>query len=600
MINLKACIISIAIIFAASASDTQAQKTKLYWGDTHLHTSYSLDAYLLGNRSADPDTAYRFAKGLPVIHPGHRARVRIDRPLDFLVVTDHAEFLGVFSEIDRGNPDLLKQKIGQDIYQGLRNGQENEIFATIIQMAAEDVNSLDSLNAEDIRESIWGKMVDFADQHNEPGKFTSFTGWEWTSMPNSINLHRIVFTPDGGDKAKSYLPFSSVDSTKPRDLWAWMEKTAAAYDTDFVAIGHNMNLSLGRFFPEVDESGNPVDQSYAAARARWEPVEEVIQYKGDSETHPLLSPIDEYANFEKYEHLLGKTILEDGTESIDATPAIGSFMRSALRRGLELETKIGINPYRFGVVGASDSHTALTSVEEGNFHGKYANDGTPETKHLPTVPTSVGWDAAAQGLSAVWAHENTRASITAAFKRKEVYATSGPRIGLRVFAGWNFNAIDAQRSNLATIGYRKGVPMGGELNKTKKAKKLTFLIHAAKDPMGNNLEKVQVIKGWIDSDGKSYEKIYDAKTAKVKKAEVNLETGATEHEGGAAQFSLTWHDPDFNPNQSAFYYVRVLEMPTYRHTLLDAIALEKDPSITKHATIIRERAYSSPIWYNAY
>ena len=274
---------------------------------------------------------------------------------------------------------------------GLREGRRMRFSPTSTWLRGSD--SLGILNAESIRRSIWGRMVDFADKHNEPGTFTSFAGWEWSSMPNSVNLHRIVFTPDGGDKAKSYLPFSSIDSTKPRDLWAWMDKTAQP-DT-VVAIGHNMNLSLGRFFPEVDESGNPVDRSYAEARARWEPVEEVIQYKGDSETHPLLSPLDEFAGFEKYEHLLGPTKLEDGTISIKATPAIGAFMRPALKRGLELESKIGINPYKFGVIGASDSHTALVSVEEENFHGKYAN-GQPETKHLPTVPTSVGWDAAAR------------------------------------------------------------------------------------------------------------------------------------------------------------------------------------------------------------
>ncbi|MGC6472502.1 MAG: DUF3604 domain-containing protein [Parvibaculales bacterium] len=593
-----AALTALAAILITPAAAEQRQ-TRLLWGDTHLHTSYSLDAYLLGNKSADPDTAYRFAKGLPVVHPGHRGRVRIDRPLDFLVVTDHAEFLGVFAEIDQGNPELLSQPMGQDIYQGLREGRENEIFSNIINMAAQDTDSLGILNAESIRRSIWGRMVDFADKHNEPGTFTSFAGWEWSSMPNSVNLHRIVFTPDGGDKAKSYLPFSSIDSTKPRDLWAWMDKTAQAHDTDFVAIGHNMNLSLGRFFPEVDESGNPVDRSYAEARARWEPVEEVIQYKGDSETHPLLSPLDEFAGFEKYEHLLGPTKLEDGTISIKATPAIGAFMRPALKRGLELESKIGINPYKFGVIGASDSHTALVSVEEENFHGKYANDSTPETKHLPTVPTSVGWDAAAQGLSAVWAEENTRDSITAAFRRREVYATSGPRIGLRVFGGWNFTAYDARKSDLAAVGYKKGVPMGGELNGTEKTRKLTLLIHAAKDPVGNDLERVQVVKGWLDENGKAQEKIYEAKRANVTKAEVDLAAGQTRHEGGAKQFTLTWQDPDFDPEQNAFYYVRVLEMPTYRHTILDAIALEADPEVTKHETVIRERAYSSPIWYNA-
>lgn len=586
--------------FGAGAALAGDAPTQLYWGDTHLHTSYSLDAYLLGNRSADPDTAYRFAKGLPVVHPGHRARVRIDRPLDFLVVTDHAEFLGVFAEIEAGNPAILSTKMGKRIYDDLKAGKQNEVFADIVGLVARGkLRDLAPINAKKVRTSVWSKMVDFADAHNEPGKFTSFTGWEWSSMPNSVNLHRIVFTPDGGDTAKSYLPFSSIDSSKPRDLWAWMEKTSAKYDTDFVAIGHNMNLSLGRFFPEVDESGNPVDLAYAQARAKWEPVEEVIQYKGDSETHPILSPVDEFAGFEKYKHLLGPHILPNGKRSIEATPAVGAFMRSGLRRGLELEQKIGANPYKFGVVGASDSHTALASVDEGNFHGKYANDSRPETKHKPTVPTSVGWDASAQGLSAVWADENTRDGITAAFKRREVYATSGPRIALRVFGGTSFKSYDAKRPNLAKIGYKKGVPMGSEITGHAKAKPMQLLIHAAKDPMSQNLDRLQVVKGWVDASGKSHEKIYDAKRAKIGKQEVRISDATTHHEGGASQLATVWTDPDFNPTQNAFYYVRVLELPSTRHTLLDAIALEEDPAITKHTSVLRERAFSSPIWYNS-
>ncbi len=591
-------VLATALAFSATMAKAEKAPTKLLWGDTHLHTSYSLDAYMLGNRTADPDTAYRFAKGLPVVHPGHGARVRIDRPLDFLVITDHAEFLGVFAELDRGNPALLATDMGKQFYDDLKGGREDKIFADIIRMVAtNNLHRMSPLNPENIRTSIWHKMVDFADAHNEPGKFSSFVGWEWSSMPNSVNLHRIVFTPDGGKKAKSYLPFSSTQSGKPRDLWDWMEKTATEFDTDFIAIGHNMNLSMGRFFPEVDESGNPVDKAYAEARAKWEPVEEVIQYKGDSETHPILSPVDEFAGFEKYEHLLGPHFSPDGTKSIKAEVGIGGFMRSALRRGLEMEEKVGMNPYKFGVIGASDSHTALSSVDESNFHGKYANDAKPENKSRPTVPTSVGWDAAAQGLAAVWAHANTRAEIAAAFKRREVYATSGPRIGLRVFGGIEFTQSDAKQTNLAHIGYQKGVPMGGELDASQKPVQL--LIHASKDPLSEDLERVQVIKGWVDETGKSHEKIYDVVRANVTREKVNLENATTDHSGGETQFTTLWTDPDFNPAHSAFYYVRVLEMPKPRHTVLDALALEAELSITKHASIIRERAYSSPIWYNA-
>ena len=587
-----------ALVSLATGGPAAAADTRLLWGDTHLHTSYSLDAYMLGNRTADPDTAYRFAKGLPVVHPGHRARVRIDRPLDFLVVTDHAEFLGVFAELDKGNPQMLATDVGRGIYDDLKGGREDKVFADIVRMVARgELVKLAPLNPENIRTSIWHKMVDFADSHNEPGKFTAFAGWEWSSMPNSVNLHRIVFTPDGGDTAKSYLPFSSIDSNIPRDLWAWMEETSAALDTDFVAIGHNMNLSMGRFFPETDERGEPIDAAYAEARLKWEPVEEVIQYKGDSETHPILSPVDEFAGFEKYAHLLGPHRKRDGTVSIKAEVGIGGFMRSALRRGLEIEDKIGVNPYRFGVIGASDSHTALSSVDERDFHGKYANDSMPETKHKRTVPTSVGWDAGAQGLSAVWAEENSRDAITAAFKRREVYATSGPRIALRVFGGTDFRRFDAKRPNLAAIGYKKGVPMGGEL--TASAKPTQLLIHAARDPMSEKLERVQVIKGWVDAAGKSHEKIFTVAQAENAEAAVDLENGATAHQGGESQFALLWTDPEYDAALDAFYYVRVLEMPTIRHTALDALALKADLSVTNHPDIIRERAFSSPIWVNA-
>ena len=590
--------IAAALISSASLSGAVAADTKLLWGDTHLHTSYSLDAYMLGNRTADPDTAYRFARGLPVVHPGHRARVRIDRPLDFLVVTDHAEFLGVFAELDKGNEQMLATKIGRSIYNDLKGGREDKVFADIVRMVARgELVKLAPLNPKTIRTSIWHKMVDFADAHNEPGTFTAFAGWEWSSMPNSVNLHRIVFTPDGGDKAKSYLPFSSIISNKPRDLWAWMEETSVKFDTDFVAIGHNMNLSMGRFFPEVDERGQPIDVAYAEARLKWEPVEEVIQYKGDSETHPILSPVDEFAGFEKYQHLLGPNRQADGSVSIKAQVGPGGFMRSALRRGLEIEDKIGVNPYRFGVIGASDSHTALSSVAEDDFHGKYANDSMPETKHKRTVPTSVGWDAGAQGLSAVWAEENSREAITAAFKRREVYATSGPRIALRVFGGTGFRKFDAKRPNLAAIGYQKGVPMGGELTAGKKPTQL--LIHAARDPMSEKLERVQVIKGWVDADGKSHEKIFTVAQAQNTKEVVDLQNGKTAHQGGESQFAVLWTDPEYDAALDAFYYVRVLEMPTIRHTALDALALKADLSVTKHPSIIRERAFSSPIWVNA-
>ena len=589
------------LLLVAVIPNTLAAQTELLWGDTHLHTSYSFDAFTLGNRTADPETAYRFAKGLPVVHPGHRARVRIDRPLDFLVVSDHAEFLGVIPEIAAGNPHLVDNDLGKRLQELIATpGRQNEAFTEFVALGTRDPAALAFLNVEGVRRTIWSKVVDAAERHNEPGRFTAFVGWEWSSTPDGLNLHRIVFTPGSKDKSLQYLPFSLLDSEKPRDLWNWLARTAKEVGTDFVAIGHNPNLSNGRFFPLEDEEGRPVDAEYAELRARWEPVEEVTQYKGDSETHPVLAPSDEFAEFERYKHLL------DGGALVHE---VGSYARSALLRGLRLESELGVNPYKFGMIGATDSHTSLSSAEEANFLGKYAQDSTPENKAKETVPGSVGWDASAMGLAGVWAAENTRTAITAAFKRKEVYATTGPRIRLRVFGGWDFKTRDARARDLAGTGYAKGVPMGGDLTGAPRGKAPRLLISASKDPLEANLDRVQVVKGWIGADGVAQVTIYNVAWSGNRRPDrdgrlppvgntVSLETGDYEDSIGAAQLTTVWSDPDFDPTLRAFYYVRVLQIPTPRHTLLDTIALRQPPeSAGGHASIIQERAYSSPIWY---
>ncbi len=590
------------LALAMCAGLAGAQETNLYWGDTHLHTNYSPDAYSLLTTTADPDTSYRFAKGLPVVADLSRSRVQIETPLDFLVVTDHAEFMGVIPEIDAGNPLLLQTELGARYKAMLDDGRGGDVFFEIVGLANSDPSALAPLNSEDVRRSVWESIVDAAERHNEPGKFTAFVGWEWSSLPGGRNLHRIVFSPDGKDKAMAYLPFSLLDSEKPRDLWNWLADTSKRVGTDFVAVGHNMNLSQGTMFPLQDEYGNDVNAEYARLRARWEPVDEVTQYKGDSETHPLLSPDDEFADFETYEHLLAV-----GTGESEAAPDAGSYARSALMRGLELEARIGENPYKFGMIGASDSHTAFSSVEEDNFLGKYALDSIPENKTETTVPGAIGWDAASQGLAGVWASENTRDAITAAFKRREVYATTGPRIKLRVFGGWDFAADDAEHVDIAGIGYSKGVPMGGDITNAPDGKAPGFLIHAARDPKSANLDRVQVIKGWLETDGSAKEQVYDVVWSGKRQpgsdgrvpavgSTVNLDTGVYENSIGAAQLSAVWSDPDFDPSRPAFYYVRVIEIPTPRHSTLDAIALQQDPP-AGYAATIQERAYSSPIWY---
>lgn len=587
---------------AASESSSMSAQTVLLWGDTHLHTNYSPDAYALLTTTADPDTAYRFAKGQPVIADVSRSRVQIDTPLDFLVVTDHAEFMGVMPEIDKGNPLLLETELGARYKKWLDEGRGGDVFFEVVGLANSNPAVLAPLNSEAVRRSVWESIVSAAERHNEPGKFTSFVGWEWSSLPGGRNLHRIVFSPDGKEKALEYLPYSLLDSEKPRDLWNWLADTSERVGTDFVAVAHNMNLSQGSMFPLQDEYGNAVNAEYAQLRARWEPVDEITQYKGDSETHPILSPDDEFADFETYEHLLAV-----GTGETEAKPDAGSYARSALMRGLELEAKIGENPYKFGMIGASDSHTAFSSVEEGNFLGKYSVDSIPENKTRTTVPGAIGWDAGSQGLAGVWASENTREAITAAFKRKEVYATTGPRIQLRFFAGWEFADADAGAVDLASIGYTKGVPMGGDITSAPQGTAPNFLIHAAKDPKSANLDRLQVIKGWLDPDGSAREKVYDVAWSGDRTAgddgtvpsvgnTVDVETGDYENSIGTAQLSAVWSDPDFDPSLPAFYYVRVIEIPTPRHSTLDAIALQQDPP-DGYAVTIQERAYSSPIWY---
>jgi hypothetical protein len=592
-------VLFLAILLAANSA-VHANETRLLWGDTHLHTSFSFDAYTLGNATADPDTAYRFAKGLPVVHPGHRARVQIDRPLDFLVVTDHAEGLGAMAELAAGNPLLVDNEFGKRWKQMLADGDLNAVLTEIVGLGTKSPEEIEFLYDDRVFRSAWEQIAETADRHNEPGIFTAFIGWEWTSTPDGVNLHRIIFTPDGKDKATRYLPFSLNDSEKPRDLWNWLAKTAAEVGTDFVAIGHNSNLSNGRFFPLADEDGRAIDVEYAKLRERWEPVEEVTQYKGDSETHPLLAPSDEFADFERYKHLLDGGALEHKA---------GSYARSGLIRGLQLEAEIGINPYKFGMIGATDTHTGLASAEEGNFLGKYAQDSIPETKAMETVPGSYGWDASAMGFAGVWATENSRDAIVEAFRRKEVYATTGPRIQLRFFGSWDFTGRDASAKNLAARGYEKGVPMGGDLASAPRGKAPTLLVSAVKDPLDANLDRVQVVKGWVAADGSARERIYDVAWSGDREPDeegglppvgntVSLATGRYENSIGAAELTTVWTDPDFDPALRALYYVRVIQIPTARHTLLDTIALQQPPEAAEgHASTIQERAYSSPIWY---
>lgn len=592
-----------AAVAADSATAlTTGGQTNLYWGDTHLHTKLSADAYANRNSTVGPDEAYRFAKGLPVINSMSRGRVQIDTPLDFLAVTDHAEYAGLIAKLFEGDPQVTGTSRGARYLQMIRDGRGSEVFYELLGTVNRN-QAFEELNTDVMRSTVWGEIVDAAERHNDPGKFTALIGWEWSSLPNGANLHRVVFMPQGGDVAKQFIPYSAFESQKPEDLWAWLEETSERTGADFVAIPHNSNISAGKMFMEVDSEGLPITAAYARTRMRWEPVVEATQIKGDSETHPLLSPNDEFADFETYEHLI--YMGED--EPPDANDPAANYVRSGLMRGLEIEAQVGANPYKFGIIGATDSHSGFSAAEERNFQGKFSLDSTPGTKGEELVPGAVGWDMSASGLAGVWATENTREAIVAAFKRKEVYGSSGPRIAVRVFGGFDFQPSDADARDLAEVGYRKGVPMGSDLANAPDGQAPSLLIRAVKDPKDANLDRIQVVKGWLGPDGTAQEKVYDAawSDGRVVGADgalppvgntVDLETGFYTNTIGAAELSTVWVDPDFDAGQRAFYYVRVLQIPTPRNSLYDSIALQQAPP-EGHPTTIQERAYSSPIWY---
>ena len=431
------------------------------------------------NRSADPDTAYRFKSGQPVVHPYHRARVQIGTPLDFLAVTDHAEFMGVVPKIFEGDPLVTGTPTGARFQEMAAEGREIEIFGELIAQINKVVPPNPDLASEEITRTVWGEIMDAADRYNDPGTFTTIMGWEWSSTPGGANLHRVVLMREGRQTGEQFIPYNSLDSDRPEDLWRWLDETNRMTGATFLAIPHNSNISQGLMFPVQDSDGNPLTAAYAESRMRWEPIVEVTQ-KGDSETHPNLSPTDEFADFETYGHVIAVEgaesqyafsdaflgSLSDGDRQlIESQPEraaqVGDYIRSGLLRGLVIEDRIGANPYKFGLIGSTDSHTGFSSAEEDNFHGKMALDSTPETKSENIIPGTLGWDMGAAGLVGVWAEENTRESLFDAMQSKEVYASTGPRISVRFFGGWDFTESDLSGSNVADVGYGQGCADGG-------------------------------------------------------------------------------------------------------------------------------------------
>ncbi|MEQ9142982.1 MAG: DUF3604 domain-containing protein [Parvibaculaceae bacterium] len=628
------------VISSAQVAPVRAEETRLLWGDTHLHTSFSTDAFMTGNRDADPDTAYRLAKGEPVVHPYNRVRVQLSRPLDFLVVADHAEALGVLNHIYQEDPDLSgswfwRRWISAFFLSRFRSNIEDPVAGTasfISRMPAPTIVSGDTTDpvaistskgisgalerlipAETIAAisaSMWQRSVAAAEAHYEPGVFTPMIGWEWTQGASGVSLHRVVMSTMDGTAAASIDPVGKDDAPYPQDLWAALDGLTATTGARFLSIPHNSNRSRGYMFTDRTIRGEDISADYARTRMEWEPVIEVTQIKGDSETHPDLSPDDPFADFERFEFNVQRP-----PQGRDYIAAEGDYARSALRRGMEIESRIGVNPFQFGMIGSTDSHTSISSSDETNFWGKLAIDSIPEQKREESADELVsgvdnfnGWNMSASGLAAAWATENTRDGIFEAFTRKEVYATTGSRIALRVFGGWSFDEADAAAPDLADIGYAGGVPMGGDLTAAPTADaSIRLLIRATRDPQGANLDRVQVIKGWLDEEGATHEQVFDVAWSGERTADANgtlpavgntvdLSTGAFSNDIGAPELSTVWTDPDFDPSQKAFYYVRVLQIPTVRHSQLDGMALGIGTPYEGPATI-QERAYSSPIWY---
>ena len=616
---MKKTLISVALGTLLATSAYAAEK-QIYWGDTHLHTNRSFDAFTNRNFSVGPDEAYRFARGLPVEHPGHKARVQLETPLDFLVVSDHAEFLGNIRQLynvglpTEGLGFIQKLKLWYAEYlirDAISTGNGREFFYNQLPDPYDTPQEAVSDWEENIGNSVfpklpaiedqaWSDIADAAEANNRPGEFSAILGWEYSLIPGGANLHRVVMTDLDGESAKVFQPFGSDDSLYPEDLWAWLEKTSEQTGGNFIAIPHNSNISKGSMFDTITMRNEPVGPAYAEIRKRWEPIVEITQYKGDSETHPSLSPNDPFADFEDYPFYIQKGWTE-------YKPEKGDFIRSALLRGMQLEQEIGINPYQFGVIGSTDAHTGLAAAEENNFHGKFATDSTPTRKldgWSDNANSSFGWAMGAQGLAAVWAEENTREGILAAMKRRETYATTGPRIGLRFYGGFGIDESLLDAQSLASAA--GAVPMGGELVATD-TQPPVFVVHAMADPKSGTLDRIQIVKGWVDASGDSFEKVFDVAWSSDERLQedgsltpvpntVNLETGTWSNAAGAANLSAAWTDPEFDPTMRAFYYVRVLEVPTPRHSLLDKIALGGEVD-TRRPDVIQERAYSSAIWY---
>jgi Protein of unknown function (DUF3604) len=579
--------------------------TRVFWGDTHLHTAVSVDAGTMCRLGQED--AFRFARGEEV-STTYGLRAKLSRPLDFLVISDHAEMYGLMPQLLAGDPEILSTDAGQRWYAALTSGNTDAVFGTAMEIVASLSGDEPPIKSSKAVANAWHAYTALADRYNEPGRFTALIGFEWTAI-GGYNLHRNVIFRGDANLANQTVPFSQFDSKNPEDLWRHLAAFEERTGGEVLAIPHNGNLSNGRMFTVETFDGNPLTKEIAELRARYEPLVEVVQIKGFGEAHPALSPNDEFAGYEIWD----RSNL-NGTELKKLEMLRWEYAREALKTGLMLEQKLGVNPFKFGMVGGTDAHTALTAVEEDNFFGKHSGvEPEPNRwKHVvieaPDPKLTVfGWQQAAAGYAAVWASENTREALFDAMKRKETYATTGSRMTVRFFGGWEFSDQDTKSRLPAGVGYAKGVLMGGDLRSAPAGKAPTFLVAAAKDPYSGNLDRIQIVKGWLDANGEPHEQVFDVVWSGERKPDadgklpsvgntVDVRTATWSNTIGTPELIGVWRDPSFDPTQRAFYYARVIEIPTPRWTAYEALRF----GVTMPAEVpmtTQERAYTSPIWY---
>lgn len=592
---------------------TSGVATKLLWGDTHLHTANSIDAFGFGVKLG-PEEALRFARGEEVTSTWG-LKAKLERPLDFLVIADHSGGLGATKALYEAPSFLIRDPTLRRWHDTMHEGPDGmqRVTAELIDRVGR--NDLPAALTDPERQkktstTIWTGHSKLVERYNEPGKFTAFMGFEYTLMPGGNNLHRVVMFRDGKSRTDRVLPYDPGQGDTPvSQLWDYMENYEKVTGGKVLAIPHNSNLSNGMMFEMVGPGGGPMTAEYAKRRAAREPVVEITQIKGDSESHPFLSPNDEFAGYGTAGWELGNLTMQAAKKPQDLG---GEYIREALKRGLAIEAKTGVNPYKFGVIGSTDSHTGLATADENNFFGKHSG-GEPngkrasEAQNLGTREGRFGWHYLAGGYAAVWATANTRAAIFDAMMRKEIYATTGPRMAVRFFGGWDFTADDFS-GDWVKAGYARGVPMGADLKPGNGAPK--FMISALKDPIGANLDRVQVVKGWVDGSGQLQEKVFEVVWGDAEKRmkgangkvpavgdTVDIAKASYTNSIGDPELRTVWSDPEFEPKVRSFYYIRVMEIPTPRWVLFDAIRYGAKllPGTELQS---QERAYSSPIWYN--